>query len=163
MLPRVLGVQVSVKVHGAAIVVGNNNSVKIPDVPPCFRLVRNYSDVVHGINLSGGLVKQGTGDLPTIYYLYMFVNRRGVRAVQGTGLENQQARKRLVGSNPTLSAFASPKPRLGGAKAGFAHLKSGEATARQSPPKAGLRWTQSTKEDREGGLDCLCYYIIMTG
>ena len=104
VLPRVLGVQVSVKVHSAAIVVSNNNSVKLPDVPPCPRLVRNYGDIVHDVNLSGGLVKQDTKDLPTIYYLYMFVNRRGVRVVQGTGLENQQARKRLVGSNPTLSA-----------------------------------------------------------
>ena len=32
------------------------------------------------------------------------VTRRGDRVVEGTGLENQQARKRLVGSNPTPSA-----------------------------------------------------------
>ncbi|MDF2636297.1 MAG: hypothetical protein K0R78_3171 [Pelosinus sp.] len=31
--------------------------------------------------------------------------RRGVRAVQGTGLENQRSRKGSVGSNPTPSAI----------------------------------------------------------
>ena len=43
----------------------------------------------------------------------------GGRAVEGTGLENQQARKRLVGSNPTSSAIAGfyliVRPPKGGA------------------------------------------------
>ena len=43
--------------------------------------------------------------------------RTGGRAVEGTGLENQQAGNRLVGSNPTLSATFScrirPRARLG--------------------------------------------------
>ncbi len=33
--------------------------------------------------------------------------RRGVRAVEGTGLENRQASNGLVGSNPTPSANES--------------------------------------------------------
>ena len=37
-----------------------------------------------------------------------FALRMGGRAVEGTGLENQQALMRLVGSNPTPSAIADP-------------------------------------------------------
>ena len=33
------------------------------------------------------------------------IPRRGARVVEGNGLENRQARKGLVGSNPTLSAI----------------------------------------------------------
>lgn len=40
------------------------------------------------------------------------VPRRGGRVVEGTGLENRQACKRLVGSNPTPSAKRSSYPLL---------------------------------------------------
>jgi hypothetical protein len=36
----------------------------------------------------------------------------GGRVVEGTGLENRQARKRLVGSNPTPSAMFLIKPMI---------------------------------------------------
>jgi hypothetical protein len=36
-------------------------------------------------------------------------DRRGGRVVEGTGLENRQARKRLEGSNPSPSAIYSIK------------------------------------------------------
>ena len=38
------------------------------------------------------------------------VPRRGGRVVEGTGLENRQACKRLVGSNPTPSAIRRRMP-----------------------------------------------------
>lgn len=48
---------------------------------------------------------------------------RGVRVVEGTGLENQQARKGLVGSNPTPSAIAMiPMLKRFGPIFGFAAL-----------------------------------------
>jgi hypothetical protein len=36
----------------------------------------------------------------------------GGRVVEGTGLENRQARKRLVGSNPTPSAILGSKTMI---------------------------------------------------
>ena len=51
------------------------------------------------------------------------LNRMGGRVVEGTGLENRQARKRLVGSNPTPSAIYFFNPMITrnkiGAKAPF--------------------------------------------
>jgi hypothetical protein len=49
-------------------------------------------------------------DTPKI--LCSSVRWMGGRVVEGTGLENRQARKRLVGSNPTPSASFSSKPMM---------------------------------------------------
>jgi hypothetical protein len=48
----------------------------------------------------------GTWKLPIFQKkCYISIYWMGGRAVEGTGLENRQARKRLVGSNPTPSAI----------------------------------------------------------
>lgn len=49
--------------------------------------------------------KKNTGILVNVSSGTCLPTRRGVRAVQGTGLENQRSRKGSVGSNPTPSAI----------------------------------------------------------
>jgi len=57
-------------------------------------------------------------------------SRKGGRAVEGTGLENRQARKGLVGSNPTPSTMLKSRPRV-------AHFSTGGLGAAGVLPAGG--------------------------
>ena len=67
----------------------------------------------------------------------------GGRAVEGTGLENRQARKGLVGSNPTPSAMRVDCERVG-QRAPVSGVRIGLIAARLAlrlTPISGLRVT----------------------
>jgi hypothetical protein len=78
---------------------------------------------------------------------------RGGRAVEGTGLENRQRRKSLVGSNPTPSASAQcQNPTAAVANKLWDSAMAGNVTAMIFWLKAQAGWRDSVQIDISGEI-----------